>query len=230
LFIELAEVLVCPVCRSQHDEGMLQGLVAVVGELRDRKVIGGWLGCPACEARYPIQDGAVCFALAPPEARDRSGGGPSTTESPRGSSGPQAETALLVAALLSLQEVAGYVLLGQGLGTMAEELSRLAPASEIVALRGREEGPVSPPSAGVTHLSDTPEGSLPLRAASIAAAAILGAREDVIAEAARVLKPAGCLAVLGSSPAREEAVLSLLRSAGLDPIVVDPQAIVARRV
>jgi ubiquinone/menaquinone biosynthesis C-methylase UbiE len=82
----------------------------------------------------------------------------------------------------------------------------------------------------VTHLSDTPEGSLPLRAASIAAAAILGAREDVIAEAARVLKPAGCLAVLGSSPAREEAVLSLLRSAGLDPIVVDPQAIVARRV
>jgi hypothetical protein len=135
--------------------------------------------------------------------------------------------------LLSLHEVAGYVLLGPGLGPMAEELSRLAPASEIVALRGRgegEEGPVSPPSAGVTHLWDTPEGSLPLRAASIAAAAILGAREVVIAEAARVLGPAGRLAILGSRPAGEEAALPLLRTAGLEPIVVDPRAIVPRRV
>ncbi len=204
--------------------------MAVVGELHDRKVIGGWLGCPACEARYPIQDGAVCFALASPEARDRSGGGPSTTKTPPGSSAPQAETALLIAALLSLHEAAGYVLLGHGLGTMAEELSRLAPASEIVALRGPEEGSVSPPFAGVTRLSDTLEGSLPLRTASITAAAILGAREDVIAEAARVLRPAGRLAVLGSGTAEEEAVLSLLRSAGLDLIVVDPRAIVARRV
>lgn len=230
MFIELAEVLVCPVCRPRHDEGTLQGLVAVVEELRERKVIGGWLGCPACEARFPIQDGTVCFALAPSEARNRSSREPSATESPSGSLGPQAETALLVAALLSLDEVAGYVLLGQGLGTMAEELSRLAPASEIVALWGREEGPVSPPSAGVTRLSDTPEASLPLRAASITAAAILGAREDVIAEAARVLRPAGRLAILGSSPAREEAVLSLLRTTGLEPVVVDPRGIVARRV
>lgn len=230
MYIELAEVLVCPICRSRHDEGTLQGLVAVVGELHDRKVISGWLGCPACEARYPIKDGAVCFAPAPPEDRDRSGGGPSTTRSPPGSSEQQADTALLVAALLSLHEVAGCVLLGQGLGTMAEELSRLAPTSEIVALRSREEGPVSPPTAGVTRLSDTAEGSLPLRAASISAAAILGAREDAIAETARVLRPAGRLAVLGSSPARAEAILSLLRTAGLDPIVVDPRAIVARRV
>jgi ubiquinone/menaquinone biosynthesis C-methylase UbiE len=62
------------------------------------------------------------------------------------------------------------------------------------------------------------------------AAVILGAGEDVIAETARVLRPAGRLAVLGSGPAREEAILSLLRTAGLDPIVVDPRAIVARRV
>ncbi len=196
-------------------------------------MIGGWLGCPACEARYPIQDGAVCFALAPPEPRDRSDREASAVESPPGSSEPQADAALLVAALLSLHEVAGYVLLGQGLGPMAAELSRLAPASEIVALRGREEGeerPASPPSAGVTYLSDTPAGSLPLRAGSVAAAAIRGARQEVIAEAARVLRPDGRLAVLGSSPAGEEAVLSLLKTAGLEPIVVDPRAIVARRV
>jgi hypothetical protein len=113
---------------------------------------------------------------------------------------------------------------------MAEELSRLAPASEIVALQRWEEGPVSLPTAGVTRLSDTPEGSLPLRAASMTAAVILAAGEDVIAETARVLRPAGRLAVLGSSPSREEVILSLLQTAGLDPIVVDPRAIVARRV
>ena len=230
MYIELAEVLVCPACLSRHDEDTLQGLVAVVGGLHDRKVISGWLGCPACEARYPIEDGAVCFAPAPSEARDRSGGGSSPPESPPESSEQPAGTALLLAALLSLHEVAGYVLLGQGLGPLAEELSRLAPASEIVALRSRREGPVRPPTAGVTRLSDAAEGSLPFRTASMMAAAILGAREDAVVETARVLRSAGRLAVLGSSPAREEAILSILRTAGLDPIVVDPRAIVARRV
>jgi uncharacterized protein YbaR (Trm112 family) len=230
MYIELAEVLVCPVCLSRHEEDTLQGLVAVVGGLQDRKVISGWLGCPACEARYPIEDGAVSFAPPPSEARDRSGGGSSTTDSPPGSIEQQAAAALLVAALLSLDEAAGYVLLGQGLGPMAEELSGLAPKSEIVALQGRQEGPVRPPTAGVSRLLDTAEGSLPLRTASMIAAAILGAREDAIAETARVLRFAGRLVVLGFSPAREEAILSLLRAAGLEPIVVDPRAIVARRV
>lgn len=230
MFIELAEVLVCPACRSRHDEVALQGLVAVVGEIRDRRVRSGWLGCPGCEARYPIEEGTVRFGAPSPEPRGRSGGEPSSTEPPPASLRPGRDLALLAAALLSLHEVSGYVLLGPGLGTIAEELSRLAPGNEIIALCGREAGRVSEGTARVSRLSGVPEGSLPFRAASICAAAFLHLRADAIAEAARVLRPAARLAVLGPRAAHEDAeVLSVLRAAGLDPLAGDPRAIVAVR-
>lgn len=149
---------------------------------------------------------------------------------PTGRSPQEPEVPLLLAALLSLHEVAGYVLLGRGLGHLAEAISSLAPAAELVALADREEELASRTSGRVTRLADATEGSLPLRTACISAAAVMGAGEEQIAEAARVLKPGCRLAVLGSGPPGEAAVLSRLKAAGLDPIVADPRAIIVRRV
>jgi uncharacterized protein YbaR (Trm112 family) len=230
LFIELAEILVCPLCRPRHDEGTLQGLVAMVGELDDRRVTDGWLGCPACEARYPIRDGVIFFASASPEASERVSSGPEATRPSPGSARQPTEPALLVAALLSLHEVGGTVLLGKGFEATAGELSKLAAGSEIVALLGQASGPDPRSVAGVTLLSGAYEKSLPLRAASVSAAALHDPMEEAIAEVARVLRPAGRLAVFGCGPERQEEVLDLIRAAGLDPVVVDPRALVARRL
>lgn len=202
----------------------------MVGELDDRRVTEGWLGCPACEARYPIRNGTVYFAQASAGASQDVSGEPEAARPPPGSSGRQADLPVLLAALLSLHEIAGYVMLGDGFGAVAQELSKLASGVEIVALGGQASGPDRGSAAGVTLLSGAQDNSLPLRAASISAAALREPGEEAIVEAARVLRPTGRLAVLGSDPARQEEVLSRLRAARLDPIVVDPRAIVARHL
>ena len=64
MYLELAEALDCPECRSAV------GLVAFVEEAEGRRVLRGWLGCPLCEVEYPIVEGAIRFggegSAAPP--------------------------------------------------------------------------------------------------------------------------------------------------------------------
>jgi uncharacterized protein YbaR (Trm112 family) len=55
MHIELTEMLRCP---EAHREEML---VLSTGEVRDRMVRSGLLGCPVCHKEYPIGRGIVNF-------------------------------------------------------------------------------------------------------------------------------------------------------------------------
>jgi uncharacterized protein YbaR (Trm112 family) len=55
MHIELTEMLRCP---EPHREEML---VLSTGEIRDRMVFSGLVGCPVCHKEYPISRGVVNF-------------------------------------------------------------------------------------------------------------------------------------------------------------------------
>ena len=114
MFIELAEVLDCPVCSDGY------GLVAFVSRADRRRVLDGRLGCPICEVEFPIETGAVRLAEeATPEVQ---------WDDPAG-------MALRLAALLGVSERDGsVVLLGPGVGGLAPRVAALAEKIEVLAV------------------------------------------------------------------------------------------------
>lgn len=246
MFIELTEVLVCPACREREAaEGSrpaaaagslsAQGLVARVDRLEGRRVLDGHLGCPHCDARYPIEEGVVRFAATGPDA------GPDRAD--------PGEAELLVPALLGLQEEAsGYVLLGPGLAEAAPRISAAVEGVEVVALAGSEgapreesgiasreatgdvsrEGSGSAPGGGrprVSLLWVEDAAHLPLYSGRFRGVALVGGTVSMVGEAVRILAPRGRLAILVPS---EEAVRAV-EGAPLETLAADPRAIVAAR-
>ena len=59
MHIELAQVLRCPVA---HEETYL---VLATGAMKDRCIVYGTLGCPACQSEYPVVDGVAMFGAVP---------------------------------------------------------------------------------------------------------------------------------------------------------------------
>lgn len=79
-----------------------------------RDILEGQLGCPVCEAVYPIQQGAVRFA-------------PPTAAPPR-----EATDVLQMAAMLDLAEPGGAVLLVGSWGVYAEPLAAVVDSRFLV--------------------------------------------------------------------------------------------------
>jgi hypothetical protein len=63
MFIELVELLRCV---RKHDDSWL---VASIQELRERSIVSGMLGCPICDAEYPIVAGVADFSAGAASAR-----------------------------------------------------------------------------------------------------------------------------------------------------------------
>ena len=104
MFIELIDVLRCP---NAHEESWL---VLASGRIDGRDVMDGVLGCPVCEAEYPIAEGIVRFA----------------PESHSDVTGPSSEEeALRLAALLDLASPRGYAIIAGALGNSAPSLLAL---------------------------------------------------------------------------------------------------------
>ena len=195
MFIELTEILVCPACRAEGAEEHVQGLVAVVQGRNERRVVEGWLGCPQCEARYPIRGGAVHFLDDEPEAAPEAVLEAAPEAAP---SEIEAERALQAAALLGAHEAAGYLVLGRGLDAIAEALSRLAPGCEVVAVGCLGVAPApGEMSLRISRLQGTVDEALPFRSGSVAGIALLAPDRSVLMEALRVLQPAGRLVAFG---------------------------------
>ena len=53
MFVELVDLLRCP---RPHEDTWL---VAAAEAMSGRHIVRGTLGCPVCEAEYPIRDGVV---------------------------------------------------------------------------------------------------------------------------------------------------------------------------
>lgn len=233
----------CPACRPG------QGLVARVDQLEGRRVVEGFLGCPNCEARYPIREGVVRF--------EDEGASPGAGEPP----GDPSETATVVAALMGLEKNgSGYVLLGHGLARVAGLVASLAEGVEVVALarageapgRARAPGPgVDVPGSGADAKgpgADAPgpgaegpeeeqgggrasllEGCdpdrLPLFSGRFRGVALTGGTGPAVEEAARLLGPRGRLVVLAPSEEARRAAAE----GPLEVVASDARALVAVR-
>jgi hypothetical protein len=112
-------------CPEPHREEML---VLSTGEIKDRMVRSGLVGCPVCHAEYPIARGIVNFR----RSKDRVAKG-YTPPSPL----PSADAAKLQA-LLELSGPGGYVVL---VGAAVRQAPRLSTLMEGIHFVG-----INPPS------------------------------------------------------------------------------------
>lgn len=152
MFIELIDVLRCP---NAHEESWL---VLASRHIDGRDVMEGVLGCPVCEAEFPIADGVVRFAR---ESRSDAIVELSAEEE-----------ALRLAALLDLASAGGYAIIAGTLGKDAPYLQALTDVQLLLVNPplGTEMGnglsgltiesdwtalPLAPSSARAIALDDT---------------------------------------------------------------------------
>lgn len=168
MFIETIDLLRCP---REHDETWL---VAAFTTLRDRFVLDGTLGCPVCDAVYPIADGIADFSLSGQEATECGD-----------TAAPDPDYALRLAAFLNLMSPGHTVVL---------EGAHAAHAAEVATITQCRVIAVTP----LIRLDDTEltstvcaTGRIPLASASLAGVALTNA--GLAGEAARVLRRGGRL-------------------------------------
>lgn len=157
-------------CPREHEES---GLVLVADDTRGRHVITGLLGCPVCEAEYPIREGVAYF------------------ETPIASTTPRRRDEVIpAAAMLGLTEPGGVIMLGGQWAAVADAISELAEALVVV---------VDPPAltSDAERVSVLYAGAhLPIAARALRAAAIDTPREHI----AELLRPKGRLVGTNTVP------------------------------
>lgn len=126
MHIELTEMLRCP---EAHREEML---VLSTGEIRDRMVRSGLIGCPVCHKEYPIARGIVNFRRSRQRVGSEGGSGPRAAVYVPPSPLPTADAAKLQA-LLELSGPGGYVVL---VGSAARQAPRLSSLMEGIHFVG----------------------------------------------------------------------------------------------
>ena len=185
MFIELVDQLRC--VRAHEDSW----LVAASRRMSGRHIVDGELGCPVCEARYPVRAAVADFrtdGVAPAAAASASVAGDPV---------PDAEAAMRLAALLALDEVRAPVVLVGAWGALAPLLLAMAPAVYLV---------VNPPAP----MDERPEisallaaGALPLAAGAAHGVALdvaAAADDGLVAGAVRALRGGGRLVAPSSAP------------------------------
>ena len=124
MHIELTEMLRCP---EPHREEML---VLSTGEVKDRMVRTGIVGCPVCSKEYFITRGIVNFR----RLKERPATGTSAPPSPL----PSSDAANLQA-LLELSGPGGYVALVGSAVRQAQRLTELMPGIHFVGINAPSE-------------------------------------------------------------------------------------------
>jgi hypothetical protein len=197
LFIELTEALRCP---RDHEESYL---VCVPAVMDGRRVVRGILGCPACQAEYPIEAGTVDFS-----------GGPDADVSPPSLLAPRSSslTAEAVQAFIALRGPGGYVLLVGSAGRLGAELAERLERVHVVGVNP-PEGTV--PTAGFSVLR-SPEGS-PVKRRSMRAVVVGAdaAAQSAWLDAALDTVLPGLRAVIEDEAARPAGFEELARGAGV---------------
>ncbi len=163
-------------------------LVARADELVARHIVRGELGCPVCEARYPVRDGVADFT----RANERSAGERPPTAHRAATSA--AALALRAAALLGLTEPGGIVVFAGEWTAAANDVLAMTEHVQLLALD------YAPALLSGGALSLARIGSvLPLAAGSVrgialdaahATPALLAGAERALAPGARLIAPA----------------------------------------
>ncbi len=191
MFIELTDILRCP---RAHAESYL---VLAPRAMEGRRVIRGVLGCPVCQAEYPIVEGVVEFGsgLRPP--------GPLAGQPPVYDAG-----ALL--AFFDLAGPGGYVCV---VGGAARHAAELAAAAGVHVVAVNPPDAVAPRDAVSVLRTDD---ALPIKGRQVRAVALGAAHAAApwLDEAVRVLLP-GLRLVVEDDTARPVGATDLARGAGL---------------
>jgi uncharacterized protein YbaR (Trm112 family) len=159
MHIEMVDLLRCP---RAHAETWL---VASTDRMVDRDIVDGSLGCPVCEATYPIRDGAVYFTDAP---------------AGRAVEAPDGEQVMRAAALLGLGEAGGVVVLEGAWAAYARPLAEVCEAHYLLL------NPTVASRGSVVYATGVPLGAGVARAAAVerpdvAAAVRVGGRVVALA-------------------------------------------------
>lgn len=187
MFIELTDHLRCP---APHDESFL---VLLPDEVVQRQVRSGTLGCPICNATYPIKDGIVRFGAS----SDRATARPSAAPPVQG-----------LAAFLGLSGPGGYVGLVGDVASLARELTSAVPGVHFLGVNA----PAGTEGSDRVSLAESPQ--IPVKARQLRGVVLgsgYGSDPEWIAEGVRVVLPG--LRVVGAGPAPERPELQVLAAA-----------------
>ena len=197
MHLQLTDHLTCPACDQAA------GLILLADRVEGRRVLAGQLGCPACEARFPVVDGVARFGDT---AQVRS---------------QLSVPAMRVAALLGVTEGPAMVLLIGPWEKVAAELAAVLSDVEVVVADG---GATTGASERISVLRAG--ARIPLRDGSMRGAVISGADTDLIAEAVRVVGLAARVVLFDATPESATA----LRAQNVQVVAEQDDTLVSVRV
>lgn len=233
--IALSDLLTCPRCGPQH------GLILLPEEVRDRRVLGGVLGCANCRERYRIEGGTADLAPGAGEQEgsgeheagehEGSGGSARGSGEPDGAEGDsvlgvagEAEVGVRLAALLGLTEGGGTVVLAGHGGRVARAAEALLEVGVDVAVVVVGEAlEASGTGGGISRLRAA--GGVPLRDRSARGVALTGSWSARVEEGSRLVTSGGRL-VLDPSPSDGR---SRVEAVGLRVLLEEGSVLVAGR-
>ena len=167
----LTDHLACPKCRGG-------GLILLAERVEGRRVYAGQLGCPSCQARYPVVNGVAQF------------------EEGSGLEDPPAPDGARLAALLGVAEGPAMLLLMGGYHSVAAEMAALLDEVEIVV--ATQSASQVKGDARVSFLRIGRR--IPLQDRSMRGAVISGADADMIPEVVRVVGLAARVVLIRATP------------------------------
>lgn len=202
MHVSLTDVLTCPRCGPGH------GLILLPDEVRERRVVSGFLGCADCRERYLVREGVADLSAGAEAAKP--------TEPSTPTSGAPVE-AVRLAGLLGLADAQGVVLLIGPAEEAAAELRGVVEGVEVVVAGSSPETGVSVLRVGAT---------LPFQSGRLRGVALTGAAADaLLEEGARVVAPVARLLLDPAPPDARERV----EAAGLRVVAEQGGAILASR-
>lgn len=173
MFLDTVGTLRCP---HEHEQSWL---VLGTARMAGRDVLEGVLGCPVCNARFPVMQGTADLRLHPGPRPFAAATAPSVNS----------EEVLRLAALLGLTDAGGSVLLMGGQARYAVLLAAIAEV-RFVLVNAPPDVPVENGQCAVLADERFPLASGGIRAAALDANTSDTLRDDVV----RVLKIKGRLA------------------------------------
>jgi uncharacterized protein YbaR (Trm112 family) len=212
VLLELTEVLRCP---RDHEESFV---VCVSYAAEGRHVVRGVVGCPHCQAEFPIVDGVLrCDFGRASGPSDGGTGSAAETAAPRASDRAtvrppdSALTAEGLSTFLDLRGPGGYVVLAGGTARLAGAFAALAPGVHVVAVNA--PAAVAPADGCSWIVSPL---RIPLKASQVRGVALGAdcAAEPWLGEAARVLLR-GLRVVVEDERAGPAGITELARGAGV---------------
>ncbi len=184
----------------------------MAGDVRDRRVFEGYLGCFNCREEYPV-DAGIADLRPPPRAPI--GASP-------GLPADDPEKALRLAALLGVREGPGHLLVMGEPAAQAERVAAMVESIEVVAVHPGFEG--TDEVAGVSRIRVG--NVLPLQSYAMRGVALEGAFvTSHLDEGLRVIPPGARLVLLGAPEGTRET----LEARGLELLLATDRALVAER-